>query len=322
VSALRSATRALVALAGAAALLGACATEDSSTDSAVSSGSSANGDEAELAYLPNAVQELDIVGDEYAFEISPDASGGLRPGWTTVSFHNDGVEAHQVMFARLKDGVDLAELSSAAGGDSSGAAAIEYVDMLGGVSYIGPGQSITTMVDLPAGTVMAMCYVPDPAGTAHALLGMSTVITVDEVSGSGKADASTLEPAATAEIAGTIELAADGYRLPESLPAGWYRVINTDRGAAGEGLHELSILRLRQSTTDDDIDLLLDDLANNTAPEIPLEALGGQGAISAGFEGYLYLDLPPGDYLAVDFMPDPRNARPHLLDGYYATFNP
>jgi hypothetical protein len=46
------------------------------------------------------------------------------------------------------------------------------------------------------------------------------------------------------------------------------------------------------------------------------------GALSAGFAGYLYLDLEPGHYLAVDFMPDPGDPRPHLLDGYVTPFEP
>jgi hypothetical protein len=62
------------------------------------------------------------------------------------------------------------------------------------------------------------------------------------------------------------------------------------------------------------------DLAANATPAVALEALGGLGAISPGFEGYLHLDLEPGSYLAVDFMPDPGDPRPHLLDGYWATF--
>jgi hypothetical protein len=45
------------------------------------------------------------------------------------------------------------------------------------------------------------------------------------------------------------------------------------------------------------------------------------GAISGGFDGYLYLDLVPGDYLAVDFMPDPGEPRPHMLDGYFDRFS-
>ena len=70
----------------------------------------------------------------------------------------------------------------------------------------------------------------------------------------------------------------------------------------------------------DELDQLLDDIAANRTPEVELEALGGLGAISPGFEGYLYLDLPPGEYLAVDLMPDARDPRPHLLDGYAAMF--
>ncbi|MCB1015957.1 MAG: hypothetical protein KDB10_12695, partial [Acidimicrobiales bacterium] len=226
-------------------------------------------------------------------------------------------EAHQVMFARVKDGVDLAELAAAGAGDSSGASAIEYVDMIGGVSYIGPGQTIDAMVDLPAGTVMAMCYVPDPDGVAHALRGMSSVLTVG--GGDGGTPPAQQDPD---PVAGTIELAEDGYRLPDAMPAGWYRVRNTDQGDGGEGLHELSILRLGRSASADEVDALVDDLAVNATPAVPVEALGGLGAISPGLEGYVHLDLPPGDYVAVDFMPDPGDSRPHLLDGYYAAFAP
>jgi hypothetical protein len=272
-------------------------------------------DQAEPA--PATVQHLDVVGTEYAFDLG-DSPTGLVPGWTSVTFRNEGDEAHQVMFARIKDGVDPAEVSAAAAGDSSGGAVIPFVDMLGGVSYIGPGRSIEAMVDLPAGTVVAVCYVPDPDGVAHGLLGMQSALTVDDDAPVEAAPAGVEPP----EVVGTIELADDGYVIPDELPAGWYRVVNTDEGEAGEGLHELSIMRLERRLGDGELDELVADLASNEPTSVALEALGGLGAISPGFEGYLHLDLPPGDYLAVDFMPDPGETRPHLLDGYVAPFSP
>jgi hypothetical protein len=278
--------------------------------------------------LPGVVQSLDITGTEYVFDIEPAGGVGLRPGWTRIRFHNLGSEAHQVMFARLKDGVDLGQLAAAAGGDSSGSKAIEYVDMIGGVSYIGAGQSTEALVDLPEGTVMAMCYVPDPHGVAHALSGMSTMLNVSAATaetGPGSSG-TTSGPAvagaqATADpVVGTITMGADGYQIPASLPRGWYRVVNRDEGTAGQGLHELSILGLKEELTGEGRQRLLDELAANATPSVPLTALGGMGALSPGFEAYLYLDLEPGPYLAVDFMPDPGAPRPHLLDGYVTAF--
>ena len=265
------------------------------------------------------MQQLDVNANEYTFAISPDASGGLQAGWTLVKFHNVGIEAHQVMFARIKDGVDMAELAAAGANDSSGSGAIEFVDMIGGVSYIGAGHDTTAMVNLTAGTVMAMCYVPDAKGVAHALMGMSTALTVSAASGdvvtsdvvASDADA---EPGAT-QVLGTIELSADGYRMPDDLGVGWYHVENTD-----SALHELALLRLGSPIDDKQAAVLVDDLAANRTPQIDLEAVGGMGAISAGFDGYLFLDLRPGDYLGVDFMPDPGAPRPHMLDGYYSRF--
>ncbi len=271
--------------------------------------------------LPAAVQAIDISGSEYAFNVQP-AGAALVPGWTKVTFHNRGVEAHQVMFARLKPGVDMAALAATAGADSSGSKAIEFVDMLGGVSYIGPGKTIQAMVDLPAGMVMAMCYVPDANGKAHALSGMSTILTVGGAAPgtTGPAATATRAPGATEPVRGTIAMERDGYHLPASMPAGWYRVVNHDGGEKGLGLHEFSLLGLREAIPDDALDGLLDRLARNGDPGVPLDALGGMGALSGGFEAYVYLDLPPGPYLAVDFMPNPGNPRPHLLDGYVEQF--
>ena len=274
--------------------------------------------------LPEPVQELVIDGTEYAFAITPDPAAGLRPGWTLVRFTNVGDEAHQVMFAGLKDGVDITELAAAGAGDSSGSAAIEFVDMLGGVSYIDPGHETVALVNLPPGIVPAMCYVPNADGEAHALLGMSTLLTVAASTEGSAAPPAGDEPYDLdgAEVVGTIELAADGYHVPEDLGPGWYHVVNTDVHPEDHalGLHELSLLRLGEPLEPDEIDALVEDLAANIAPTVELEALGGLGAVSAGFDAYLYLDLPPGDYLAVDFMPDPGDPRPHMLDGYVGSF--
>lgn len=281
--------------------------------------------------LPAAGSSLEIVGTEYTFDLAATGADGgaidltageaLPAGWTHVTFHNEGAEAHQVMFARLKDGVDLAELADTAGGDSSGSAAIEFVDMLGGVSYIGPGQSIEALVDLPPGMVLAMCYVPDAHGVAHALMGMTTTLTVEE--GAEPAADAPAGAGAAEPVVGTIEMAADGYRVPDELPPGWYRVANVDEGepgVGGTGLHELAILGLDEPLDGAALDQLLGDLATNATPTVALDALGGLGALSSGFEAYLRLDLDAGPYLAVDFMPDPGEPRPHLLDGYVTAF--
>lgn len=289
------------------------ATADEEARSTSSAAAPGGGAEAAVP-LPAPVQALEINATEYTFDISPDPSGGLQPGWTLLNFHNVGVEAHQVMFARIKDGVDMAELAAAGAGDSSGAGAIEFVDMIGGVSYIGPDQDTTALVNLTEGMVMAMCYVPDVHGVAHALMGMTTALTV--VAPDGDAESVEPDPELAGEaVVGTIELSEDGYQLPDDLPRGWYHVRNTD-----SALHELSLMRLSEPVAGDEVEALVGDLAANEPPQVELEAVGGMGAISAGFDGYLFLDLAPGDYLAVDFMPDPGNPRPHLQDGYYATF--
>lgn len=90
---------------------------------------------------------------------------------------------------------------------------------------------------------------------------------------------------------------------------------NTDTG-----LHELSRIKLDRALEGSETETLVKDLAVNKEPFVELDAVGGMGAISAGFDGYLYLDLDPGECLAVDFRPDPGVPTPHMVSGYYATF--
>jgi hypothetical protein len=313
---------AVMAVSVASVVGAACAADDDAGGDATQAGAPTTVEAAAPEQVPVPVQRLEIDARDYTFEIRPDPAAGIRPGWTEVRFRNVGAEAHQVMFARLKDGVDMAQLAAAGAGDSSGSGAIEFVDMLGGVSYIDPGKEIVAMVDLPEGMVLAMCYVPTHEGVAHALLGMSTALQVTEAAPAPVDAAPSADDARSRTVAGTIELASDGYGIPEALPAGWYHVVNTDSGEGGDGLHELSLLKLGSSLEDDEVDEVVGDLAANRTPAVALDALGGLGAVSPGFDGYLWLDLPDGPYLAVDFMPDPGDPRPHMLDGYHATFRP
>ena len=118
------------------------------------------------------------------------------------------------------------------------------------------------------------------------------------------------------EVLGTIELAA--RRLP--VPSQLARLVSGGEHRQTAGLHELSLLRLGEPSMRTRSPGSWGTWPPTERPTVEVEAVGGMGAISAGFDGYLYLDLADGDYLAVDFMPDPGDPRPHLLDGYHAAF--
>ena len=271
--------------------------------------------------LPIPVQELEIDAGEYRFDIRPDPSGGLRPGWTKVTFRNVGGEAHQVMFARLKDGVDMAELAEA-----------------GPATPPGPGRSSSSTCSAASATSAratrpsrwstsprarswpcATCRPPTASRTL--LLGMSTVLQVSEATTDPAPVApTTIGSGESPLVRGRIELAADGYVIPSPLESGWYHVENTDTDDPATGLHELSLLRLDRALDGDEVEGFVSDLAANRMPDVQVDAMGGLGAVSPGFDGYLYLDLDEGAYLAVDFMPDPGDPRPHMLDGYHASF--
>lgn len=268
------------------------------------------------ASVPQVSQVLEVDTGEYTFKFPDLQPSELHAGWTEIRLTNVGKEAHQVMFAQLKPGADLAELAQQAGSDSSGSAALGFVNMLGGVSYIAPGQQTRSLVNLPEGLVMAMCYVPNDQGVAHALLGMSTMLTVGPAQ---KLGAASPADSNNAVVVGTIRFGADGYEVPEKITKGWYHVLNSDTENPGVGLHELSILRLQTNATlsKSEINSVVTDLAENKTPAVGITALGGYGALQPGYEGYVWLDLSAGQYLFVDFMPDDSDPTPHLAKGYF-----
>jgi hypothetical protein len=62
----------------------------------------------------------------------------------------------------------------------------------GGLSFLSAGRTAWALVDLPPGTYVALCYVPDrEVGAPHALMGM---IDVFSVGGGAAAEAAPATP--------------------------------------------------------------------------------------------------------------------------------
>lgn len=52
----------------------------------------------------------------------------------------------------------------------------------------------------------------------------------------------------------------------------------------------------------------------------PFEYMGGLQAIDSGRTGWAGLDLSPGEYIALCFVPDPASGKPHIELGMVASF--
>lgn len=201
---------------------------------------------------PQATRTLRIAGTDSA--ISPFADDhprfalSLRHGETvaaglvSLQFANHSrMMEHQAQLARLRPGVSVSDFIATARthGDK---AAMALVDVAGGADTVAPGGRQSTWQRLAPGRYVVICLVDAPDGKSHLDLGMiSTFRVTGRPSGPRRP---------RGHVAGTITARTNAARMTFILPRhftgrGLYRF----RNAAGEDLHELSIVRLAPGKT-------------------------------------------------------------------------
>lgn len=142
-------------------------------------------------------------------------------------------------------------------------------------------------------------------------------MTLDVAAGAATPDAA---GAVTADV--TVEMKNYQIVLPEQIQPGaqvW------EVGNTGDEPHELFVVRTPRLLTVDEVQQLL-DLPEGTEPPpgIPdpaeFEDLGGVAPISNGQTVWVEMNLEPGFYVAVCFMPDDDSGMPHAMKGMYVIF--
>lgn len=249
---------------------------------------------------------VEITTTDFAFAAPASISGGL----VRVNLTNEGEEEHHVQFVRLNDGVTMEQFSAAMqSGDE--AALFALVTFEGGPSVVPSGGHASATMDLPTGDYLLLCFVPSPSdGLPHLAKGMAAPITVTA------AKEKSVAPEAD-ETIHLIDFAFTG--VPATVKAGeqTWAVVND-----GPEPHEMSLIKLT-GISKADFGAALSAMFAGQVPEgpPPFESAGGFQAIMAGATGWANLDLEPGDYALVCFIPSGANAgAPHAALGMVATF--
>ncbi len=241
---------------------------------------------------PAAPQELTLTASDFAFT-GPDT---IAPGLTRVSLVNTGSEPHHVIIGRLGAGKTLADLQAFMAENPN--AEPDFLTWLGGGGMILPGSTSAATSDLPAGDYVLFCFIPSPDGIPHLAKGMIRPLTV---SGTPVvADAPTHDA--------TIELNEFGFVVPD-LTAGTHtlRIENT-----GAQTHEIALVRLDEGAT---MESYLAGVQPGATTPPPGQPIGGNGAISPGLANFMTVDLAPGRYLLLCWVPDPADGVPHVMKG-------
>ena len=227
----------------------------------------------------------------------------LAPGLVRVDLANEGTEEHQATLIRLNDGVTLDQFAAAAGADETGVTAFGLFTGYGGPNAAAPGATSSSTQALVAGDYLMICFIPSPSdGVPHAAKGMLLPFTVE---GEEATDATLADD----EVGGEIELLEFGFGVPDDFNGeGTFAIANN-----GEQQHEATFYALADGATLDDALAFFGGAA--TGPP-PFESAGGLAAVAPGVDAYVELDLPPGEYALVCFLPDTAgDGAPHFTKG-------
>jgi hypothetical protein len=151
---------------------------------------------------------------------------------------------------------------------------------------------------LEEGTYVLGCWVPSPDGVPHIMKGMVRKLTV--------LPAERVAPTPRPTV--TMTLHDYGFALSQPLTPG--RHLIEVRNLA-EQSHEIELAMLGDGKSPHDL------LAWTHKPEGPAPgaAIGGVSPIARGEVAWFEVDLRPGRYALLCFLPDAKDGKPHFAHG-------
>lgn len=244
-------------------------------------------------------QDLSIEAKDFAFS----GPSSIAAGPTHIVVNNTGKEDHQAQLAKLADGTTFQDLTTALkAGDIPGA--LGKVQLVGGPTGITPGSTVATSANLDPGQYVFLCFVESADGIPHVAKGMISQL---EVTGS----ASGGQVAAGDAQLGLQDFAFVGLT---NLASGKHTVSVTNKGPQP---HEATLVKLNPGTT---VQQVTQAFASGQTPSgpPPWTGAGGVAGIAPGLTVSMDVDLQPGDYAFICFVPDATTGKPHAALGMVA----
>src|SRR5687768_127641 len=231
-----------------------------------------------------------ITAWDYAFDVPDTAVAGM----TEITLVNKGPELHHVQLIRLDEGKRLSDLFAAVGG---GHGPPSWAHEAGGPNTPVPGGTSVASVKLEAGRYAVLCFIPSPDGKPHVMKGMAReIVVVPATSTTSAAQAS------NAPVQSTITLSDYDFSLSSPLVGGKQRIRVVNAAAQA---HEVFLVRLGEGRTPADVVAWVEK-PNGPPPGVPF---GGTTGIATGGENIVSVDLAPGEYALLCFIPDAKDRK-------------
>lgn len=241
----------------------------------------------------DGIRTVTVTASDYSFS-APDT---IPAGMAEIRLLNRGTEMHHVMLIRFDAGKTLADLAAAMKPESPFPT---WAREVGGPNTPGPGGESNAILRLVAGRYAMICVIPSNDGKPHVMKGMAKEIVVTPAA-SNTANANI-------RVSSTMTLFDYAFQFSQPLTAGrqTIRVKNIAPQA-----HEVVFLKLQPGKKVADVLAWMEKM-EGPPPGAPI---GGTTPMARGEENLITLDLAPGEYGLICFVPDAKDAKPHVMHG-------
>jgi hypothetical protein len=259
-------------------------------------------DSPAAAVKPAAVAEtpvVTIVATDYAY----DAPDTIAAGMVTLKLVTKGKELHHVQLVRLNGGKTFADFTAAMKALKPTDAPPAWAETVAGPNAPVPGGEQVLTEELAAGNYALICFIPSADHMPHFAKGMMRGLIV-------KPSTSTAV-APTADV--KVTMSDYAWVVTPAITAGKH-IIRLENNAVQP--HEMFIVRLEKGKTP----LEAAQWAESPKGPPPAVPMGGASGLSKGAIAYIPVDLAPGEYALICFLPDMKDGKAHYVHGMLKAF--
>lgn len=246
-------------------------------------------------------REVHFTASDFAFQ----GPATVESGMVTFVLDNVGETWHHLQLVRLPDGMSMQDFQTAMAGMQPGSPPPTWWNDAGGVNPPPPGEPARVTMMLEPGEYAVLCMVDTPDKVPHVMKGMIQPLTVT-------ASASTPAPLPPSDLTLTLVDYAFSFSSP---PTAGSHVIRVENGATQA--HEIALFRFLPGKGMDD----LMAWAESYEGPAPMTPVGGVSAFAPDQVVDIHVDLEPGEYVALCFLPDATDGVPHLVHGMALPFH-
>ncbi len=231
----------------------------------------------------------------------------IPSGFTTFRLVNDGPNLHHMIIARIDSGKTFDEAKAAL---AKHAPPPPWLIPVGGPNAPDPKSQSNATLNMQPGNYVVFCMVDIPGGVPHVAKGMISSL---KVVPSTTAEA----PAPKADL--EIALSDFIFGVAGPITAGTHTIaVTTNPGQP----HELELVKFAPGKTMDDFmkDMQTMMAGKPLAGPLSASAIGGVAPAVAKTTQYFTVDLTPGDYALICFLPDNSDGKMHFEHGMIKQF--